>query len=239
MEKIVDFHSHVLPGIDDGSPNIETSLRMLRSITEQGVQVQVLTPHFYAWRDDIPRFLSRREQSFRALSEVLPPETPQLLCGAEVAYYPHMSSDPQLRELCIEGSDALLVEMPFESWTSDVTDEIATLSLDRGYRVVLAHVERFLPYKGNPERLESISRLPVTFQVNAEVLLHLTTRGSVLRLARAEKPLILGSDAHNDNKRPPNLAEGRRVIEKKLGREYLLRMDEAACDLLWGGQPEK
>lgn len=239
MEKIVDFHSHVLPGMDDGSRNIATSLRMLRAIINQGVQVQVLTPHYYAWQEDIPRFLRRREHSYQRLAEVIPPEAPELICGAEVAYYPHMSLDPQLSGLRIGNSDALLVEMPFESWTSDVMDEVAALSLDRGFRVVLAHVERFLPYKGNAEMLDKIARLPVTFQINAEILLHITTRGGALRLAKSKKPLILGSDAHGDIKRPPNLAEGRRMIEKKLGKDYLHRMDEAACDLLWGGQPEK
>lgn len=231
---IIDFHSHILPGIDDGSPDIQTSLNMLRIIADQGVRIQVLTPHFYAWQNDIPAFLSRRNSSFDELRRALPPGAPELLCGAEVAYFPNMSSAPKLKKLCIGDSNTMLLEMPFESWTSDVIDDLTTLALDRGYQLVLAHVERYLPYKRNPEKLTTLSRLPIFFQVNAESFLHFTTRRRVLHLATAKRSLILGSDTHNLTTRPPNLADGRRVVVNKLGTDYLRRMDEAAQLLLQG-----
>ena len=47
---VIDFHSHILPGIDDGSRNVETSIGMLRMCREQGVDIMIATPHFYSLR---------------------------------------------------------------------------------------------------------------------------------------------------------------------------------------------
>ena len=64
---VLDLHSHVLPGIDDGSPDVETSLEMLRLSAQQGVEAMVATPHFYAWRNRVERFLRRRQRAFEQL----------------------------------------------------------------------------------------------------------------------------------------------------------------------------
>lgn len=60
---IIDFHSHILPGIDDGARNLETAMGMLSQVREQHVDIMVATPHFYASRDRIDTFLQRREKA--------------------------------------------------------------------------------------------------------------------------------------------------------------------------------
>ena len=66
---MIDFHSHILPGIDDGSKNVETSLKMLSISKSGGVDTVVLTPHCHPMsQEHIDKFLERRENSFRALS---------------------------------------------------------------------------------------------------------------------------------------------------------------------------
>ena len=57
---VTDFHSHVLPGVDDGSASVEESLAMLRLAAQQGIRRVVATPHFYPRYDDLERFLERR-----------------------------------------------------------------------------------------------------------------------------------------------------------------------------------
>jgi len=223
----------MLPGIDDGSRNVETSIAMLRSAREQGVDVQILTPHFYRWKEDISSFTARRAGSMAKLAEQLPDDVPQLLVGSETAFFPHMS-EADLSPLCIENTNILLLEMPFESWRGSVTDEIASLCLDRGYHVVLAHVERFLSYRGNADSLKKLSHLPLHMQSNAEVFLHFTTRGQGLKLLRSGMVTILGSDAHNLSDRSPNLGDARRVIEKRIGSDLLAELDETSAALLKG-----
>lgn len=228
---IIDFHSHMLPGIDDGSPNVETSLKMLHMAREQGVGLQLLTPHYYPWKEEIDRFLARREESAQALRAVLTPDLPAIRVGAEVAFFPRMSRR-DMSALCVEGTKVLLVELPFESWDARVTDELASLCLDRGYDVVLAHVERFLSYRGNAELLEDFTALPLKMQINTETFLKWSSRRRGLEMIRSGMAQLLGSDAHNLTNRQPNLAAGRRVIEKKLGAEALRTLDETAAELL-------
>lgn len=229
--EIIDFHSHILPGMDDGSPDIPTSLGMLREAARQGVGVQVLTPHYYPWKEEPERFLARRAQSAETLMQALEPGFPRVLVGAEVAFFPRMS-ETDLRPLCIGGTRVLLVELPFESWDRRVEDQLASLSLDRGYAVILAHVERYLRYGGNPETLERIAALPLRMQVNAEALLQLGSRRRALELFRRGRAQLLGSDAHNLSNRRPNLAAGRRLLGRKLGAEALEYIDETGSALL-------
>jgi protein-tyrosine phosphatase len=89
---VIDFHSHILPGIDDGSRDVPTSLEMLHLAAAQGVDWMVATPHFYAWRDRMDDFLRRREEAFAALSSSLSPELPRILIGAEAAFFPGIST---------------------------------------------------------------------------------------------------------------------------------------------------
>jgi protein-tyrosine phosphatase len=227
----IDFHSHILPGMDDGSPNVSTSLEMLRAAAQQGVRVQVLTPHYYRWRESIETFTARRAESAAALHQALEPGLPQLLIGAEVAFFPRMS-ETELSPLCIGGSRVLLVELPFENWDSRVEEELAALTLDRGYRVILAHVERYLRLKNAPDILENLSALPLRMQVNAEAFSQFSTRKKALAFFRSEKPPLLGSDAHNMTDRRPNLSEGRRFLSKKLGEELLRYIDEIGSEML-------
>lgn len=230
--KVIDLHSHMLPGVDDGSSDLRMSIAMLQMATEQGVEVQILTPHYYPWREDMERFLARREESWDRLRRALAErEAPQILIGAEVAFFRHMSG-MDLRPLCIGGSRVLLVEMPFESWDEQTLDELAALSLDRGYDVVLAHVERYLRYRGNPEMLERAAQLPITLQINAESVLSWRTRGKVFALLRSGRVRLLGSDAHNLTERRPNLGPARNRMRRQLGGEILGMIDETGSALL-------
>ena len=60
---MIDFHSHILPGIDDGSPDVETSLRMVESMQRQGIDTICATSHFYATQRSPQRFLFRRQEA--------------------------------------------------------------------------------------------------------------------------------------------------------------------------------
>ena len=68
---VIDFHSHILPGIDDGSRNVEKSLGMLQISASQGVDIIAATSHFYATEDRISSFLDRRQNAFEELKQCL------------------------------------------------------------------------------------------------------------------------------------------------------------------------
>ena len=102
---MVDFHSHFLPGIDDGADDVSMGAEMLRESYRQGVRVMCATPHFYADEDDPDTFLARRDDAFRRLREYLGDEKdiPEIVLGAEVLYFPGISVADEVRTLMLTG----------------------------------------------------------------------------------------------------------------------------------------
>ena len=83
---LIEMHCHILPGVDDGSKNTETSVKMLRRLALQGAETVVLTPHYYSDSISLADFTARRNAAFANLQAALPPDAPRLLLGAEVIY---------------------------------------------------------------------------------------------------------------------------------------------------------
>lgn len=228
---IIDFHSHILPGIDDGSRDTATSSEMLRRMAGQGVDTVIATPHFYAERDRMEAFLSRRAGAYGKLKAKGGNPPVKLLLGAETAFFPGISRAERLDLLAIEGTDMLLLEMPFAPWRDSDIEEVRKV-LARGFRVMLAHLERYLDLPGGKRRVEEICALPVSVQVNAGSLLDWRKRRQVLHMFQRDEAHVLGSDCHGMGHRPPNLLQGREVLEKKLGAAFLSQMDEEGGRLL-------
>ncbi len=222
---MIDWHSHILPGMDDGSRSVEESLAMLEMMSEQGVSCVVATPHFYANAETYDHFLSRRRSSFEALSGHLTKTHPRVLCGAEVRYYPGIAKFNDLASLAIEGTRILLLEMPMMHWTEYTVNELIELSVTRGLTVVLAHIERYLPMQS----IQIFNRLRengILMQVNASYFKRISSRRKALSLLDAGLIHFLGSDTHNLTDRNPNLGSAYKIIEKKFGNYYVVQMNE-------------
>lgn len=229
---IIDFHSHILPGIDDGSKTVEMSVEMLRMTSDQGVDVMVATPHFYAFRHRIEDFLSRRKKAYEQLKKQEKPYWPMIRLGAEVAFFPGISGADQLKELTIEGTNVLLLEMPFETWTKRQLQEVRILAEERKFQIVLAHLERYMRIPNNKKKIETILEMPLYIQINAESLFRWSRRRQILKMFQKGQADFLGSDCHRIDKREPNLGRGREILNKKLGQEFLKNMDHKGSRLL-------
>lgn len=235
---VIDFHSHILPGIDDGSHDVATSVAMLQEMKKQGVAHCVATPHFYSYRRSLETFVAQREAAWQSLRPALTEDLPAVHLGAEVALFSGLAdlSEEELRLLCIDGTRTMLLEMPFAAWGDYEVDVVARLSIDCDIRVVLAHLERYLPLQNRSSYLERILALPVQVQINAESLsgglANLRLRRQVLQLFESGQAHLLGSDCHDLRHRPPNLQMGRDTLQKHLGTEILSRMDDLGTSLL-------
>ena len=227
---VIDFHSHVLPKMDDGSRSPEMSLQMLHQMYATGTDLVVATPHYYGNREDVASFLQRRAHTYEVLSEAIDEQVPRVILGAEVAFYSGLLSD-DYSSLCTEGTNTLLLEMPHTSWTHYELNVISELCLNRDIQVVLAHWERYAPYQENNMILSQIQELPVSIQINAGSLLPLRTRKKWLDLFSAGKAHLIGSDCHDPKRRAPNLDKARTMIRKKLGIEVLNRIDLLGAEL--------
>ena len=154
--------------------------------------------------------------------------------GSEVAFFDGISRADRLPELAIEGTNLLLLEMPFTPWTQRNVDEISYIIQERGLRILLAHLERFLWIPGNRPFIREIQELPVYVQLNAEALLQWRHRHTYLRMLEESTAHVLGSDCHGAHHRVPNLQEAREIIEKKRGRKLLETIDRRGHILLFG-----
>lgn len=208
---MIDIHSHVLPRMDDGSKSTAESLAMLRISAEQGISVVAATPHFHPGQNDPDEFLLRRAASVERLREEWEDGLSELILGAEVAYFEGISYVENMRKLCLEGTNLLLLEMPFCSWTERMAKEIQILERQHGIRVLLAHVERYRYCKKAPvwdELLEG----QVLVQCNAEFFINRWTRRRARCMLENGRIQLIGSDCHNMQNRMPNMGKALQII---------------------------
>lgn len=225
---IVDLHTHVLPGVDDGSTSVEESIAMLRATSDCGIKVMTATPHFYAASDTPDAFFQRRQDSLLRLQQAMEKHLglPEVKTGAEVHYFPGMSDSEILQRLTIADKCCILVEMPHMAWTAGMYEELAQIRSKQGLLPIIAHVERYIGLPQNRGLLEHLEALPVLVQANASFFLNRFTSTKAMRLLRQERVHLLGSDCHNMKSRKPNLGEAVEKIRTHLGQSALDRIAE-------------
>lgn len=215
---MVDFHTHILPGLDDGSRHLADSLEMLRMEQRQGVRTVVLTPHYYSTQQSPSQFLGRRQRVWERLSGGLEDGMPRLLLGAEVQYFDGMDHLRELPSLCIQGTNLLLLEMPFDRWDQRVIQTVQEIQRAGEIQLVLAHVERYLSFYRNPQALEAFRRAGVLMQVNASFFDGWLRRRKALSMLQSGAFQLMGSDCHNLTSRRPNWDLVPQEVQKTLGR---------------------
>lgn len=230
---MIDLHTHILCGMDDGARDSHVSLQMLRQQQAQGVDTVVLTPHFYRYRENLQEFLERRERAmerlYRRLDQLPEAERetlPRLIPAAEVAWVPNLADCRQLDRLCPNDSGYLLLELPYARWDSRLVDQVYDLMTATGLTPVLAHLDR---YRGlqQPRQMREILSLEVPVQISSETFLHMTTRSYGLKALR-QYAHVVASDCHDPVKRPPHLGDAMEVVGQKLGRDAVREINHNA-----------
>lgn len=230
MRSVVDFHTHVLPKVDDGSASVKESLALLQMEAEQGVRRVVATPHFYAQVDSLKPFLERRAIAVSNLRKAMEahPGLPQLSVGAEVYYFPGIGDTEILSEMAIDNGRFVLIEMPMTVWKENMYQELENIHNHLGLIPIIAHIDRYIgPMQtyGIPERL---MELPVVVQANASFFQRLATKRMALRMLERGQIHLLGSDCHNLKDRKVNIRQTVDLIEKQLGHKAIERLN--ACE---------
>ena len=216
--KFYDIHSHILPGMDDGAKDVETSLKMLTAAKQQGCAGIVATSHYYR-KESIGSFLERRDEAYGKLMAALTEADPfwkgRIVLGAEAAYYQGLFQDPDLEKLCFGRSRWFLLEMPFEPWTPALLRDVNGL-IANGYQVLIAHLERYRAY-AEQTMIDRLLEMDVMVQMDAEELLQgWSTRRKAEKMIISGSVDTLGSDCHNVTNRPPNM--GPAIARLKNGR---------------------
>lgn len=217
---VTDWHSHILPGMDDGARTVEDSLAMLSMLKEQGIERVCATPHFYANSESVGSFLGRRAESAERLGALLGDDAPQILLGAEVKYYPGISRMERLEELRLGESRLLLLEMPFSGWTEYTQRELCELSGHGDIRIMLAHIDRYLGMQSG-DTWSRLYECGILMQVNASFVRGVFSRRKAMRMLAGHGIHFIGSDCHNTTTRAPDIGYAYSLIEKKLGAECI------------------
>lgn len=221
----IDFHSHILPGIDDGAKNLEESIRLLDMMAADHVDIVAATPHFYCTKSSIHRFLDKRARAFEKLKAAMKPEHPKVILGAEVLYDHALVGKEALSRLTIEGTDFMLLEMPYSKITPEIIEDVDKISNDFDVKLMIAHIERYLHFTSMSSLCELLD-LNVVGQMNADSLTHIRTRSSCLKLVKNGYVQVLGSDWHRTERGDAAISKGLAVIEKKFGTETTIEIDK-------------
>jgi protein-tyrosine phosphatase len=209
---VIDLHVHILPGIDDGPPDLSQSLRLGRAAVDDGIQIVAATPHL---REDHPRVrpgeLARRCADLNAAlagAEIALEVVP----GGELDVLWALDATPeQLRQVSFgqRGTDVLL-ETPYGAIAPSFDAAIEHL-ISLGYRVLLAHPERNRTFQQAPGRLAALVRRGVLIQVTAGSVASREaksrSRDLAWRLIENGFAHVIASDSHSATTfRPPDLS---------------------------------
>ena len=228
---MIDWHSHILPEMDDGSKSTQESLCLIKMLSEQGVDIVTATPHFDADNESVESFLQRRTLSYDKLKGQLSGSFPRVLLGAEVSYYPGISKMSGLKRLVIENTQLLLLEMPMSKWTEYTFSELTELACSGEMQIILAHVERYLSYQ-SADVLERLFDSNLLMQVNATFFTQLGSRRKALRMLENGKIQFIGSDTHNTTTRPPHIKKAFEIIQRKFGDDFIKQMNGYGYSML-------
>lgn len=227
---LVDFHSHVLPDLDDGASNIDESLRMLRSLYRQGVRYVVATPHFYPFNESPDDFLNRRKASYESLQNSLYGiEHPEIILGAEVLYFDGICNAKEIRNLAIKNTDYIMIEMPFTRWDSRTVQNILNIKSNLNLNVIIAHFERYIKLQKR-STIKTLLDADILFQFNAGFVIRHTN--NAIKYLKSGWVSLIGSDCHNMNERRPNISDALKCIDGKISVDLIGKINKISTQIL-------
>lgn len=219
-----DIHTHILPGIDDGSKDWEMTENMLKAAVIQGVETIIATPHNYPGRtpQDSDKIRRLCEETQKIGQKILP--SLRVLTGNEILYRPEVTKElASGHALTLADSSYVLIEfLPHESFR--VVLEGMNELLENGYYPVLAHVERVKDVFDSEENISRLLRMGCCLQSNCGSLMGnlFDRRSARLRKMITKRQIhFLGSDCHNTQSRPPVYDDCIRSLKKKISQDIL------------------
>lgn len=218
---MIDLHSHVLPGVDDGAATLEESVEIARAAVAEGVQVLVATPHV---RADYPTDAATMERLVDEVRSALHAANVPLEVhrGGELAldFLTEMAPD-ELGRFGLAGSRTLLLESPYHGWPLDAAELLFRLRM-QGFVPLIGHPERNPAVQERPDLLRELVDAGALVQVTAASLegrLGRPAQWAASDLVERELVHVVSSDAHSARVREFGLRKGL----DKLGDRALAR----------------
>lgn len=227
MNELIDIHSHILPGVDDGAEDNLMSLEMLRIAWNEGIRQMILTPHNKPMRRNVsPKTMKKMME---ALSEKTKTQEMEFAfyTGNEIYYSSEAVLSLDEGKACtMANSEYVLIEFgPMDEY--DYIRGGIYQVMAGGYRPILAHAERYQSICAKPERAEGLAEMGCYIQLNAGSILGqygFSTKQFCKKLLKQQLVHFVATDAHNTGKRGPYLAECKRYLVRKIGDSYAKRL---------------
>ncbi len=221
---MIDIHSHILPGMDDGARSRDEALEMLRYAECDGIEKMVLTPHLFRgeFEGKNPGVFSRKTQSLKRHLKTAGIHI-ELFCGAEV----HISHDliSKIRDhrehLVISGTSYMMVEFPSDHIFSGIKDLFFEI-MNEAITPIIAHPERNSVFMHKPQLLVELERMGSLAQVNRGSFLGLygkRVREFVFNILDWNLVHFIGSDSHNLRSLVPKLSDAVKMAAERIGEE--------------------
>lgn len=227
MTGMIDIHSHILPGLDDGSADMDESIKMLRLARRQGITQVVATPHYsHSFQNTSPdqiRSLCREVQEAaqrQMKTEIFIWPGQEIMYGGDV-----LNLLERGRILTIADSRYVLTEFLPSAPYSYIQGAVRELSL-AGYKPILAHAERYL-YLREKDRVDEIRKQGAYIQVNIRRVGGKWYDGTTRwcrKMLRRRKIDFLGTDMHNIRDRRPETGAAMEWMQKHLSSSYLCKI---------------
>jgi len=222
----LDVHCHILPNIDDGARDLDTSLQMLEILKQQGVTDVVATPHFYPDSMGAEEFVEKANQAFETLcAATREKDLPRLHLGCELHYFSGIGKSRALSQFAIKGTRYILLELSYNTpITKTVLQDIINMYEYSGITPILAHIERYRRLAGYKKLLKLISDGAALGQINAAAVISKEDGRACEKLIKGGFVSFLASDAHSPDKRPPFIEAALRHITERLGKSVANRL---------------
>ncbi|MBR6502498.1 MAG: hypothetical protein IKT42_03570 [Clostridia bacterium] len=222
----LDIHSHILPQVDDGAKDIETSIKLLEMLKEQSVTDVIATPHFYPDEDNAEEFIDTVENAYNNLKkETLGKDLPNVYLGCELRYFNGIGKSETIKQFTIAGTNYLLLELPYDEPIKDfVLQDIIDINERLGLIPILAHIERYGKVKGYKKLLKLISNGDAVAHINAGGVINKETTRLCEKLIKGGYVSFLASDTHSVHNRPPYIKAALDMIADRLGRSAANRL---------------
>jgi protein-tyrosine phosphatase len=235
-----DVHHHLLFGLDDGSPDLETSVAMAKAAVADGISHVVCTPHASSRYAFDPAIVSERLAQLReALAVESVPLTLGNGCDFHLSYDNIQDALVHRRKYTINNAEYLLVELHDYAVSPNLGETFYELRV-AGMTPILTHPERNPMLQRDPSRLDDWMRDGLLLQVTAgSVLGHMGKNAERMahKLLADRWVHFLATDAHNVTHRPPQMAEARAWVAKRHGAEYADRLTLHNPQAVFEGRP--
>ena len=219
LSRIIDIHTHILPGIDDGAREIESSIAIVRWLVGQGITDIIATPHYIVETE----YVSSKSANTKLLKELknrLKTEgiKAELYLGNEIYINDHIGDLIKSKKIApINDGEYLLVEMSLDDECPNYEDYFYEL-IENGYKVILAHPERYSIIQKDYEIARQLYEMGVLLQCNMGSIIGKygnEAKKVIKKLAKDKMIFALGSDTHH-----PGRDDYLPVAWKKLSKFY-------------------